>query len=63
MGLFPRVSPTGRGVEAANSDEAFNLAVRLLLSKGWQNGQIVDDGVRLLPPDEAEDADPEPVDD
>jgi hypothetical protein len=50
-------------VEAADSHEAFNVAVRLLLAKGWQNGQIVDDGVRKLPPDEAEDADPEPVDD
>ena len=48
-------------VEAEDKDDAFSIAGRLLVGHGWFHGQIVDDGVRLLPPDEADGAPTEPV--
>ena len=41
-------------IEASDPDDAFVRGLRMLTSGGWQNGQIVDDGVRLLEGDEAD---------
>ena len=40
-------------IEAADADEAFAIAVRLLC-RGWDYGQIVDDGIRPLSDEDAD---------